>query len=62
VKLSVPKMWTFIIAVILWLIGLIGAFVPAINNVFTIADFGAAFWIGMLGGLILAIGNLFDGI
>ena len=60
--LSAPKQATFWIAVILWLLGLIGAFVPAINDLFTIVDMGAAFWLAILGGLILAIGNLMEGI
>ena len=61
-NLSAPKMWTFLIAVILWLLGLIGAWVPAINDLFTIAGQGGAFWLAILGGLILAIGNMLEGI
>jgi hypothetical protein len=62
VNLSAPKMWTFIIAVILWILGLLGVWVPAINGLFAFAGMGAAFWLGMLGGLILAIGNMVEGI
>lgn len=61
-SLSAPKQWTFLVAMLLWLIGLIGAFVPQINELFMFAEMGAAFWIGMLGGLLLAIGCFFDGI
>ena len=60
-KLSAPRQITFWIAVIVWIIALIGAFVPAISDVI-IADQGLHFWLALLAGLILVIGNLLEGV
>lgn len=59
--LSAPKQITFWIAVIIWIVALIGAFVPAIKDVM-IVELGLHFWLALLAGLILAIGNVFEGV
>lgn len=46
----------YYVAAALWALGLLGAFVPAINDLFSIAGMGAAFWLTSLGGLILVLG------
>jgi hypothetical protein len=60
-NLSAPKMVTFVIAVVLWVVGLLGAFVPGIDALFTFASQGAAFWLAILGGLVLILGNALNG-
>ena len=60
-NISAPKNNTFYIAALLWLLGLLGAFVPAINGLFAAAGMGAAYWLAILGGLILVVGNTRDG-
>ena len=54
-KLSPPKHITFWVAVVLALLGLIGALVTV--PVLT----GASFWLVLVGFVVLAAGNLFDG-
>lgn len=54
-KLSPPKKTTFWAAVILALLGLIGA----VANVPVLKDL--AFWLVLVGFVILALGNLLDG-
>ncbi len=54
-RLSAPKVVTFWIAVILAILGLLGQLVtiPVIS--------GLAFWLVIVGFVILAIGNLIEG-
>jgi Co/Zn/Cd efflux system component len=54
-KLSAPKQITFWVAVVVAVIGLIASFVaiPVLS--------GYAFWIVVLGFVILALGNLLEG-
>jgi hypothetical protein len=56
VNVSAPKQVTFLIGALLWLLGLLGAFIPAINGLFSAAGMGAAYWLAILGGLVLIIG------
>jgi hypothetical protein len=58
-SLSAPKKATFYVAAVLWIIGLIGMLVMPDFQV--VLNFGLAAWIGMLGGLILILGNMLDG-
>ena len=58
-KLSPPKQITFLAGVICWVLGLVGMFAQPAAMPFM--NIGAAFWIGMLGGLILILGCLLDG-
>lgn len=58
--LSAPKKWTFWLGVILWVIGLIGLFLEGSWS--PILEQGLEVWLGFLGGLIIAIGNLFEGL
>lgn len=63
--LSAPKQATFWIAVILWVLGLIGGFVEQIDTLLGepgILDNGFAFWLAIIGGLVLIIGNLMEGV
>lgn len=60
--LSPPKQITFIIGAVLWLLGLLGLFIPAINNMMNVMNMGAAYWLAILGGLVLILGNMLDGI
>lgn len=60
-NLSAPKQATFYVAAILWLLGLIGYFVPAIDQLIVGEAGGLAFWLAILGGLVLILGNLMDG-
>ena len=60
-NISAPKNNTFYIAALLWLLGLLGAFMPAINDLFAAAGMGAAYWLAILGGLVLIVGNAMDG-
>lgn len=54
-KLSAPKVVTFWIAVILALLGFLGFLVtiPVIS--------GLAFWLVLVGFIVLAVGNLIEG-
>jgi hypothetical protein len=58
--LSAPKMWTFWVAVVIWVIGLIGILMGMKWYMLGPADISV--WLGMLGGLILAIGVIFEGV
>jgi len=60
-NLSAPKEITFWIAVIIWIVALVGAFVPSINTVM-IGPQGLHFWLALLAGLILMLGSLFKGV
>lgn len=62
VNLSAPKAATFWIAVLLWLLGLLGAFVPALQTLFSLAGQGSHFWLAVIGGLLLALGNALEGV
>ena len=55
-KLSAPKQVTFIIAVVLALLGLVGSFVaiPVVS--------GYAFLLVVLGFIVLAAGNMMEGL
>jgi hypothetical protein len=53
-KLSEPKVITFWIAVLLGLIGVIAYFLPALNLY--------AFWLVLVGLIILVLGNLLKGL
>jgi hypothetical protein len=56
-KLSTPKMITFWIAVVLGVLGLLGALVPSLPII------GAfAFWFLFVGFVLLVLGLLFNGI
>ena len=57
--LSAPKQATFYVAGILWIIGLVGML--AMPDFQVVLNFGLAAWIGMLGGLVLILGNLLKG-
>ena len=54
-KLSAPKQVTFWVAVIVGLVGLVAALVPT-----PISSF--AFWIVVVGFVILALANLLEGL
>ncbi|HUN22840.1 MAG TPA: hypothetical protein PK299_06890 [Anaerolineales bacterium] len=55
-QLSAPKQYTFLVAVILALLGIIGYFAPTLPVV------GAYhFWLMLVGFIVLAVGNLIDG-
>jgi hypothetical protein len=62
VNLSAPKQATFYVAALCWLLGLLGAIIPAIGDLFSAAGMSAAYWLAILGGLILIVGNAMDGI
>ena len=53
-KLSEPKVITFWIAVLLGLIGVIAYFLPALNLY--------AFWLVLVGLIVLVLGNLLKGL
>ncbi len=55
-KLSAPKMWTWIIAVIIAALGIAGL----IFDIPLVTDNG--FWVEFIAFLLLAIGTLFKGI
>jgi hypothetical protein len=55
-KLSAPKQVTFWVAVVIGLIGLIAGIVP----IPVVSPF--AFWVVVLGFVILALGNLLEGL
>ncbi len=61
-SLSPPKQVTFYIAVILWLLGLIGNWVTAIDTLVVGDAGGLAYWLAILGGLVLIVGNAVDGV
>ena len=56
-KLSAPRFYTFVIAVVLALVGFI---IQLVNPDLLFANFG--FWLLVVGFVLLAIGNLFEGI
>lgn len=60
-KFSAPKQITWWIAVIIWIIALVGAFVEAISGI-KIGPQGLHFWLALLSGLILALGTLLEGL
>jgi hypothetical protein len=53
-KLSEPKVITFSIAVLLGLIGLVAYFIPAMTIY--------AFWLVLVGLIVLALGNFLKGL
>ena len=53
-KLSAPTQGVFIVAVVLAVLGLLGA-------IFPIGLAGLAFWLVLLGFIVLAVGNLVTG-
>lgn len=53
-KLSEPKVITFLIAVLLGVLGVIFFFVPSVKDY--------AIWLILVGLVILVLGNLFKGI
>ena len=55
-KLSAPKQMTFWVAVIIGLVGLVASFVP----IPVISPF--AFWVVVVGFVILALANLLEGL
>ncbi len=60
-KLSAPKTWTFLVGVALWVVALLIALTGFDSRFPVMIGMGAAFWLGMLGGLILILGNLLKG-
>jgi|OpeIllAssembly_1097287.scaffolds.fasta_scaffold3563349_2 Flp pilus assembly protein TadB len=56
-KLTAPRFYTFVIAVVLALVGFI---IQLVNPDLLFANFG--FWLLVVGFVLLAIGNLFEGI
>lgn len=54
--LSAPKQVTFWIAVVLAILGVLGSLVPSLG----LASF--AFWLVVIGFVVLAAGNLFEGL
>jgi len=59
--LSAPKQITFWVALIIWIIALIGAWLPSINTIM-IGPQGLHFWLALLAGLILALGSFLKGL
>jgi hypothetical protein len=53
-KLSEPKVITFIIALVIAILGVIAFFVASLS--------GYAFWILLVGFVLLALANLFNGL
>ena len=53
-KLSTPKTITFWIAVILAVLGVVFMFIPAVTSY--------AFWLVLVGFIVLALGNLLNGL
>lgn len=53
-KLSAPKVITFLIAVVIAILGVIANFITMLNPY--------ALWIVLVAFVLLAIGNLFEGI
>jgi hypothetical protein len=61
-NLSAPKKWTFIVGVVLWLAALLLAVFPVQQLAAPmLLSLGAAYWLGMLGGLVLILGSLLEG-
>jgi hypothetical protein len=58
-NLSPPKQITFIAGVVLWIVGLLGML--TMPSAYQIINLGAAYWIGMLGGLVLILGCVLEG-
>jgi hypothetical protein len=54
-KLSAPRMYTFLIAVLVAVVGLI-------LQLASVGPAGLGFWLVVIGFVILAIGNLLEGI
>lgn len=61
-KLSTPKNVTFYIAAVLWLLGLLGIWVTQISAAATPMGQGLHVWLLALGGLVLILGNVLDGV
>jgi hypothetical protein len=58
-NLSAPKKWTFTVGAVLWIVGFLGMIFMA--DQYPLLGLGASAWIGMLGGLIIALGCLLEG-
>ncbi len=56
-KLSAPRQITFWIAVALAVLGLLGMIVPTLPLIG-----GFAFWLVLVGFVVLALGNMLDGL
>ena len=55
-ELSAPKQITFWIAVVLAVLGILGSLVPSLGLA------GFAFWLVVIGFVLLAAANLFEGL
>jgi hypothetical protein len=60
-KLSAPKQWTFLAGAVLWIVALLIGLGGFDAKFPMIIGLGAAYWLGMLGGLVLMLGCLLDG-
>jgi hypothetical protein len=60
-NLSAPKKWTFLAGVILWVVALLVGLAGFDKQFPMIIGLGAAYWLGMLGGLVLILGNVLEG-
>ena len=56
-KLSAPRFYTFVVAVLLAIVGII---IQLVDPTLVFTNFG--FWLLVVGFVLLAIGNLFEGI
>jgi hypothetical protein len=61
-KLSPPKQITFWVAVIIWIVALVMAFLPQTKDVIAFASQTWQYWLALLAGLILALGNILNGL
>jgi len=59
-KLSAPKQVTFMIAGVLWLVGLLGIVTPSLQTVEAGLPVSYGYLAALLGGLVLILGNMLD--
>lgn len=59
-NLSAPKKWTFVAGVIFWAVALLGGLF-GFGGQYPFLNLGAVYWLGMMGGLILILGNILEG-
>ena len=58
--LSAPKKWTFLLGAALWLVGLLSPWIPGMDAQL-FQGLSVGYVLVMLGGIVLIVGNGFEG-
>jgi hypothetical protein len=59
-RLTPPKQATFYLGAVLWLLGLIGPWIPQLRDAQVMTGLSAGYVLAVIGGLVLILGNAMD--